>query len=116
MASKRNSEEPAERPPATTMEALEDEAIAGAYSLAQKQIKSGEASSQVITHFLKLGSSREKLEQERLKKEVELLQVKRETLEAAGRLEGLIQGAVEAMQGYKTGLPPKEDEYEELEG
>jgi putative cell wall-binding protein len=105
------------RAPATTPEAREDEIIASAINLAEKQIEEGTASSQVITHFLKLGSSREKLEQEKLRKENELLVVKKETMEAAQRLEGLFEDAINAMREYKTGRSAVEerDEYDELE-
>lgn len=86
--------------PASTPEGRENQLIAGAYDLAERQIREGTASSQVITHFLKLGSSREKLEQERLANENELLSVKKEALEAQARVEGLIGDALEAMRSY----------------
>jgi hypothetical protein len=53
------------RRPATTPEARENQLISQAVDLAEKQMLEGSASAQVISHFLKLGSSREKLEQER---------------------------------------------------
>ena len=54
------------RRPATTPEARENELISAATDLAEKQILAGSASSQVVTHYLKLGSTRERLEQQRL--------------------------------------------------
>lgn len=80
-----------------------------AYDLAEEQIQSGTASSQVITHFLKMGSTRERLEQERMRHEVELMGVKKEQLEAATRVEELYINALEAMRGY-SGRPPGEQE------
>ena len=72
-----------------------------AHDLAEEQIRTGQASSQVITHFLKLGSSRERLEQQRIEYENELLQVKRETLQRADRMESLMLDAVNAMRSYQ---------------
>jgi hypothetical protein len=79
--------------------------IALAYDVAEQRLRNGTASAQEVTHFLKLGSSREKLEQERLAKENTLLDRKAEALEAAGRLEDLIGAALNAMRGY-SGLDP----------
>ena len=101
MSTERNKKQTTRRQrPATTPEARENQLIAAAVDLAEKQIRNGTASSQVISHYLKLGSSREKLEQERLAKENSLLDAKKEVLEAQGRLEGLIGDALEAMRGY----------------
>jgi hypothetical protein len=73
---------------------------AAAYDLAEEQIQSGTASSQVITHFLKMGSTRERLEQERMRHEVELMEVKKQQLEGQKRVEELYVNALEAMRGY----------------
>lgn len=88
------------RPPATTPEARENQLIAQAVDLASKQLADGSASAQVITHYLKLGSSREKLEQERLAQEVGLLKVKAEAMESAKRVEELYGQALNAMRAY----------------
>ena len=103
MASRRRSEEPSRksRRPATTPEAREMQVVSQAIDLAEKQIQSGTASSQVITHFLKLGSSREQLEQQRIAHENELLKVKRESLESAKRVEELYEKAIGAMRQYQ---------------
>lgn len=103
------------RPPATTPEARENQLISAAVDLAEEQIRGGTASAQVITHFLKLGSSREKLEQERIGHENELLQTKREIMESAKRVEAMYEEALNAMQRY-AGQEPTErddDEYED---
>lgn len=89
------------RPPATTPEARENQLIANAYDLAERQIREGKASSQVITHFLKLGTSRERLEQERIRGENELLKAKVENLASAGRSEELYKNALTAMRRYQ---------------
>lgn len=71
-----------------------------AYDLAEEQIKGGIASSQVITHFLKMGSTRERLEQQRIEHENELLQVKRAAIESQQRVEELYMQALDAMRSY----------------
>jgi len=60
----------------------------------------GSASAQIITHYLKLGSSRENLEQERLRNENELLNAKVEQLASAKRVEELYSEALNAMSSY----------------
>lgn len=98
------------RPPATTPEARENQMIGLAVELAEQQLAEGTASSQVITHYLKLGSSREKLEQERLGRENELLEAKREAMESAKRVEELYGQALDAMRSYAGYEPVKEIE------
>src|SRR5690348_4138652 len=93
------------RKPATSPEEREMQLADIAYDLAEEQIRSGTASSQVITHFLKVGSTRERIEQERMRHEVELMQVKKEQLEGQKRVEELYVNALEAMRGY-SGLGP----------
>lgn len=90
----------AKRRPATTPEARENQLISLAVDLTEKQLREGTASSQVISHYLKLGSSREKLEQERLKKENHLLEVKAEAMASAKRVEELYGKALNAMRAY----------------
>lgn len=97
------------RRPATTPEARELELSSAAYDLAEEQIRSGTASSQVITHFLRMGSTRERLEQERMRHEVELMEVKKEQLEGQKRVEELYVNALEAMRGY-SGLGSGSDD------
>lgn len=69
--------------PALTPEARENQMISLAVDLAEKQLREGTASSQVITHFLKLGSSKEKLEKEILEKQKEMITAKTESLQSA---------------------------------
>lgn len=88
------------RRPATTPEARENQLISLAFDLAESQIKDGTASSQVITHYLKLGSSREKLEQARLEGEVKVLKAKAEAMASAKRVEELYGKALDAMRSY----------------
>lgn len=82
--------------------------------LAGRQIRDGTASSQVITHYLKLGSSRERLEQERLQNENVLLEAKKEALESQKRVEELYGNAIQAMRAYSGNGPMPEDAVEDL--
>lgn len=115
MASRRRSDETAKkfRRPATTPEQREQQVIADAIDLAERQIQEGTASSQVITHFLKLGSTREQLEQQRIAHENELLRVKRESLESAKRVEELYEQAIASMRMYQGVDDPPEVELDE---
>jgi hypothetical protein len=108
VAARRRRSEASEtrRKPATTPEAREQELVSLAYDLAEEQIRNGTASSQVLTQFLKLGSSRETLEQERLAHENELTRVKIENLQAVARIEELYAEAIGAMRSYSGELPP----------
>ena len=101
------------RKPATTPEGRENEMVSAAIDLAEKQILSGSASSQVITHFLKLGSTRERLEQQRLEHENELTRVKIEALESQKRVEELYLEALSAMRSYAGDLPAPESDVED---
>lgn len=93
--------------PATTPEARENQVIAMAYDLAEKQIREGTASSQVITHFLKLGSTKERIENEILERQKELITAKTEALQSQKRVEELYASALSAMRSYQG--TPKDD-------
>ena len=88
------------RPPALTPEARENQLIAAATNLAEEQILNGTASNQVIIHYLKLGSSKGRLENEKLREENKLLKAKTENLESQKRVEELYAEAVNAMRTY----------------
>lgn len=96
------------RPPATTPEARENQLINLSMELAERQLRDGTASAQVITHYLKLGSTREDLEQSRLKNEVELLKARVSQIGSADDTKQLIKDALEAMVSY-TGQEPRHD-------
>jgi hypothetical protein len=105
------------RPRATTPEGRENQLIAIAVDVAEEQMLTGTASAQVITHYLKLGSSREKLEQERLAQEVSLMKAKREAMASAARVEELYGAAIDAMRAYAGHDPLKkladEEDYDD---
>ena len=88
------------RRPALTPEARENQLVSLAVDLAEKQLLEGTASSQVITHFLKLGSIKGQIELEKLKRENELLSAKTESLQSAKHMEELYAEAIKAMRSY----------------
>lgn len=86
--------------PALTPEARENQMIALAVDLAEKQLVEGTASSQVITHYLKLGSTKERIEKEILEKQKDLITAKTEAIQSAKRVEELYENAINAMRRY----------------
>lgn len=88
------------RPPATTPEARENQLITLAVDLAERQLSEGTASSQVITHYLKMGSTKEKIEKEILMEQKQLLKAKTDAMHSAKRVEELYENALNAMRTY----------------
>ena len=86
--------------PALTPEARENQLVSLAVDLAEQQLREGTASSQVITHYLKLGSTKASLEKEKIERENELLRAKTESLQTAKRIEELYSEALDAMRKY----------------
>lgn len=86
--------------PALTPEARENQLIYLATNLAEQQLRDGTASSQVITHYLKLGSTKERIEKEILEKQKDLLVAKTESLQSSKRIEELYENAINAMKHY----------------
>jgi hypothetical protein len=86
--------------PAMSPEAREKQMISLAVDLAEKQLAEGTASSQVITHYLKLGSTKETLEKDKLKTENELLRAKTDAIRSAKSVDQLYGQALEAMRKY----------------
>lgn len=97
MSSRKGGRRPA---PALTPEARENQLISLASDLAERQLREGTAAAPVITHFLKLASTREKLEQERLHRENLLLSAKVDQLASSERVEQLFEEAIQAFRGY----------------
>lgn len=96
--------------PALTPEARENQLIALAIDRAEQQLLDGTASSQVITHYLKLGSTKDRLEREKLERENELLKAKTESIQSMQRIEELYKNALDAMRNYTYS---GDSEYEE---
>lgn len=86
--------------PALTPEAREGQLIALAMDLAEQRLRDGTASAQEVTHFLRLGSTRERIEKEILERERDLKEVKRQAIESQARMEELYSQAIAAMRQY----------------
>lgn len=98
-----SEDNPKRRRPPTTPEGHENQLVSLAFEAIERRIRDGTASAQELVHFAKLGSSRERLEQQRIKHEVELLQVKTENYAAQERMEELYSKAIGAMKDYSGG-------------
>lgn len=86
--------------PALTPEARENQMISLAMDLAEQQLRDGTASSQLITEFVKRGSTKARLEKEILEEQKELMAAKTESLQSAKRIEELYENALNAMRSY----------------
>ena len=92
--------------PMLTPEARENRLISLAVDQAEQELLAGTASSQVLTHFLKLASSKHQLELEKLRNENELLKAKRDSLESSARTEAMYEEAMRAMSEYRGNSGP----------
>lgn len=101
-----SGEGPSRRRPASTPDSRESQMIDLADQLAERQLREGTASAQVITHYLKLGSSRERLEQEKLALETELVKAKTEQIGEQQRSAEMFAEAIRAMRSYQGGVSP----------
>jgi hypothetical protein len=98
------------RKASTTPEGRESKMISLAERLAERQLEDGSASAQVITHYLKLGSTRERLEQQRLAGELDLQKAKIEQMASTGRLEEMYNKAINALRGYQGNFDDPDSE------
>lgn len=95
--------------PALTPEAEENQMISLAHDLVKQRLIDGTASSQETTHFLKLGSTKHKLEMQKLEEENKLLRAKTESIQSQKKVEELYLEALNAMRSYAGQGDP--DEY-----
>lgn len=95
---------------ARTPEANEGYLVNLAMKGAEEQLLSGKASSQLICHFLKLGTERERLNNEKLRSELKLAEAKIKSLETAERSAKLYEKAIEAFKSYSSN--PQEEGYD----
>ena len=100
-------------PAATTIEERENQLIALAIDRAEQQIRDGTASAQVIVHYLKLGSTREKIEQRGLEQKQELDAAKVEAIKSQKHIEELYSNAMDAMRRYSGTMEAMGDNYED---
>ena len=99
--------------PALTPEARENQLISLAIDLVEQRLLDGSASSQETTHFLKLATTKSRLEKEILEKQKELISAKTATLQSQKRTEELIGDALAAMRKY-SGHCDSEDDYQDV--
>lgn len=95
--------------PALTPESRENQMISLAMDRAEERLKNGTASSQEIVHFLKLGSTRERLEKEKIALENELVKAKTEAVASARGMEEMYAQAMASFRRYSG--QEDEDEY-----
>lgn len=96
--------------PALTPEARQDQMICLAEDLAERQLREGTASSQLITHYLKLGTAQARLELKKLEAEIELQKAKTKAYDNAEETKVLIEAALKAMKTYSGNGGSDEDE------
>ncbi len=107
-----NSSASRRRRPGLTPEARENQLIADAMDMAEEQIRNRTASSQVLTHFLKLATTKMELEKEKIRYDIELSKAKTEAIQATQHSEELYKNAIKAMQRYSgQGVSEEDDEY-----
>lgn len=87
--------------PATTIEGREQQLISLAFNLVEERLRNGTATSQETTHFLKLGSTKERLEREMLEKQNALLAAKTEAIQEQKRVEELYTNAINSFREYR---------------
>lgn len=109
-----STESPQSLPPTLTLEGRENQLIAASYDLAEKRILEGTASSQELTYFLKAGSSKMRLEMEKLREENKMLRAKTEALKAQVSNEALLDKALKAFRSYRGEDEGEDDDYEDL--
>ena len=95
--------------PALTPEARENQLISLAVDLVEQRLINGTASSQETTHFLKLGSIKNRLEMEKLEEENRLLKAKTESIQSQKRVEELYAEALNAMRSYAGQVGDNDD-------
>lgn len=91
-----------------TEEARENQMVELAMDLAEYRIRTNQASSQEIVHFLKLGCAKAKLETEMLENQKELIAAKTSALKEAKSMSELYSQAMEALHVYRGDA---DDEY-----
>lgn len=100
--------------PALSPEARENQLVSLAYDLVEQRLLDGSASSQETTHFLKIASTKARLEREILEKQKELISAKTESIKSEKRREELYAEAIKAMRRY-NGHGDEDDERDENE-
>ena len=109
---KEKSEEAMKRraAPALDPEARENQMIGLAVNQAERMLMEGRAPTPIVVHYLRLATTKNQLEKEKLKKENILLEAKANAIESAARTEELYTRAIEAMRVYSGSITHDYDE------
>ena len=89
------------RPPARTPEDREKQIIASAIDLVEKQIAEGTVSSQVLTHYIRMSRSRNRLEEQNLRLETERIRVQNDDILRAREREEDYDKVLIALRRYQ---------------
>lgn len=100
MSAKKTDENQSGNRRARSPKQRESQMVALAVDLAERQLREGTASTQVIVHYLKLATERERLEREMLEKKTELVTARTEAIKSEQRVEQLYSEALDAMRLY----------------
>lgn len=106
---------PKRRNPGQSLEARENRLILLATNLVEERLLNGTASAQEVTQILKLGTTRERLEQERLRNENALSQAKKQSIENEQRKDVLYQEALDAFRRYSGNATDDDDDYDDYD-
>lgn len=111
-ASRKNSDGTIQRrvAPAVDPEARENQLISLAVEAAERELMREKPSTQVVLHYLKLGTTKNQLEKEKLRKENLLLEAKADAMKSAARSEEMYADAIKAMQLYQGSINRGEDQ------
>ena len=86
---------------ATTAEGRVNTLIDMAVDVAEEQLRNGRISPATLNQLLKLATAKDRLELQKLDKEVALLHAKTESLKSAEKQEELFKEAMAAFSGYR---------------
>lgn len=106
------TKEKSKRAPAMSLEAHQNQMISLANKCAEEQLRKGTASSQIICHYLKMGSERERLAVEQARADLELTKAKTKAIESADQINEMFTKALKVFSSYR-GETDEEDEDEE---
>lgn len=102
-------------PPASTLEGRNDQLTAAAFALVERRLHDGSASAQETVHFLKMGATNYRLQEEKLRMESLALQARIEEAKARNSGEQLMKDALNAFRGYAGFEPVQEDDHDNSE-
>lgn len=101
------------RSPTMSVEGNDNRLISLANKCAEKQLRDGTASSQIICHYLKLGSEKERLSIEKERAELELLRAKTKAIQSGEERDAMFAKALRAFSSYRGETDLGEDDEDE---